>query len=208
MISKLRHLIPSKHLAGGSILRLAIISTMMTLSVATMVTTTTGAFFTSTQSVGANTFSTGTVNITTSPTTALVTLSSMTPGDQVTAPITVNNAGSLQFRYALTSTSTENTLAGQLQMTVKTAVTTCSNAGFGANGTVIYGPAALGNTTPVKVIGDPAQGAQTGDRNINASSNEVLCFNVSLPSSTGNTFQGLSTTATLDFVAEQTANNP
>ncbi len=40
----------------------------------------TQALFTDTQSVGANTFSTGTVDIVTSPTTALVTLPAMTSG--------------------------------------------------------------------------------------------------------------------------------
>lgn len=208
MSAVLGHLGHLKFLAGGSILRLVVVGMLMALSVATMVTTATGAVFTSNQSVGANAFTTGTVSISTSPTTALVTLSGMAPGDQVTAPVTVSNNGSLQLRYAVTSTTTENTLAGQLAMTVKTGVTTCSNAGFSGSGTVIYGPAALGNSTGLNVIGDPAQGAQAGDRTLNASSNEVLCFNVSLPSSTGNTFQGLNSTATLAFVAEQTASNP
>jgi hypothetical protein len=36
----------------------------------------------------------------------------------------------------------------------------------------------------------------------------VLCFNVSLPSSTGNTYQGLTSTATFAFGAEQTSSNP
>jgi len=57
------------------------------------------------------------------------------------------------------------------------------------------------------IIGDPAQGAQAGDRTLAASGNEVLCFNVSLPSSTGDAYQGLTTTATFNFQAEQTKNN-
>lgn len=166
------------------------------------------ALFTDTASVPGNTFSTGTVDISTSPTSALVTFSTMAPGDQVTNPITVTNAGTLALRYAVTSTTTENTLAAQLDLTIKSGVTTCTNAGFGTDGTVRYGPADLGSTTGVNVIGDPTQGSQAGDRTLAASGSEVLCFNVSLPSATGNAFQGLTTTATFAFQAEQTANNP
>ena len=166
------------------------------------------AIFTSTASVGSNAFTTGTVIIGTSPTSALVTFSNMAPGDQVTAPITVSNTGTLDLRYAVTSTTTENVLAGQLVLKIKTGVTTCSNAGFGVDGTAVYGPGVLGNTTPVNVIGDPAQGAQAGDRTLAASGNEVLCFNASLPLSTGNAFQGLTSTATFTFDGEQTTNNP
>ena len=166
------------------------------------------AIWTDSQNVDANVFSTGTIDISTNPTTALVTFSGMAPGDQVTNPITVTNAGSLQLRYAVTSTTTENTLAAQLDMTIKSGVTTCTNGGFGSSGTVIYGPGDLGSTTGTNVIGNPAQGNQAGDRTLNASANEVLCFNVQLPSSTGNSFQGLTTTATFAFAAEQTANNP
>ena len=166
------------------------------------------AIFTDTQSVPNNTFTTGTVDISTNPTTALVTFSGMAPGDQVTNPITVSNAGTLQLRYAVTSTTTENVLAGQLDLTIKTGVTTCTNGGFVTDGTVIYGPGDLGSVAGTNVIGNPAQGNQGGDRTLNASANEVLCFNVQLPASTGNTYEGLTTTATLSFQAEQTSSNP
>ena len=169
-----------------------------------------GAFavFTDTQSVTDNTFSTGSVDLSTNPTTALVTLSDMAPGDEVTNPITVSNAGSLELRYAVTSTTTENVLAAQLDLTIKTGVTTCTNGGFGASGTVIYGPGDLGSVAGTNVIGNPAQGPDTGDRTLSGSSNEILCFNVKLPLSTGNSYQSLTTTATLAFQAEQTKNNP
>ncbi len=166
------------------------------------------AVFTDTQSVASNTFSTGTVDISTSPTSALVTFADMLPGDQVTAPITVTNAGTADLRYAITSTTTENVLAAQLDLTIKSGVTTCTNAGFSATGTVIYGPADLGAMAGVNVVGDPAQGSQAGDRSLTASANEILCFNVTLPLSTGNTFQNLTSTATFAFQAEQTRNNP
>ncbi|MGQ9572792.1 MAG: TasA family protein [Dehalococcoidia bacterium] len=166
------------------------------------------AIFTDSQSVPNNTFSTGTVDISTDPTTALVTYSGMAPNDEVTNPITVSNAGTLQLRYAVTSTTTEDVLAGQLDLTIKTGVTTCTNEGFDVDGTIIYGPGDLGSVAGTNVIGDPAQGEQAGDRTLNASANETLCFNVHLPSSTGNAYQGLTTTATFNFQAEQTSSNP
>lgn len=165
------------------------------------------AVFTDTQSVGSNTFTTGTVDISSSPTTALITFSPMAPGDQVTNPITVTNAGTMQFRYAVTSTTTENVLAGELDLTIKSGVTTCTNAGFAGSGTVVYATGDLGNTTAINLIGNPAQGSHAGDRVLAAAANEVLCFNASFPLAATNASQGLTTTATLAFAAEQTANN-
>src|SRR5205807_10182151 len=126
-------------------------------------------------------------------------LQGMAPGDVVTAPITITNNGSLQMRYAITSQTTENALAGQLRLTVKTGVTTCDTTNFGTDGTAIYGPGILGTTTGTNVVGDPTPGGQSGDRVLNASSNEVLCFQVSLPSSTDNGFKDKSTTASFNF---------
>jgi len=166
------------------------------------------AIFTDTQDVTSNAFTVGTLDISTNPTTALVTFSGMAPGDEVTNPITVTNAGSLELRYAVTSTTTEDTLAAQLDLTIKTGVTTCTNGGFGASGTVIYATGDLGSIAGTNVIGDPTQGADTGDRTLAASGNETLCFNVELPASTGSGYQGLNTTATLAFQAEQTSSNP
>ena len=167
------------------------------------------AVFTDSETVDSNTFSTGSVDIATSPTTALVTFSDMAPGDQVTNPITVTNDGSLELRYAVTSTTTEDVLAAQLDLTIKTGVTTCTNAGFDTDGAVIYGPGDLGSAAGINVIGNPAQGGDAGDRTLPATGadNEDLCFNVELPSTTGNAFQGLTTTATFTFAAEQTVNN-
>jgi predicted ribosomally synthesized peptide with SipW-like signal peptide len=189
----------TKRKLAATIVILALLVGLLTMSAL--------AVFTDSQAVAANTFSTGTIDISTSPASALVTFSTMMPGDQVTAPITVTNAGSGALRYAITSTTTEAVLAAQLDLTIKTGVTTCTNAGFAADGSVLYATNDLGSTGGTNVVGNPAQGAQAGDRTL-ASGNEVLCFNVSLPLSTGNTYQNLTTTATFNFQAEQTTNNP
>lgn len=167
------------------------------------------AVFTDQAAVDGNTFTTGSVDISTSPATALVTFSDMAPGDEVTAPLTVSNdSTTLELRYAVTSTTTEDTLAAQLDLTIKEDVTTCTNAGFDTDGTPVYATGDLGSMAGINAIGDPTQGAQAGDRVLAASANEVLCFNVELPLTTGDAFQGLTTTATFTFDAEQTINNP
>lgn len=166
------------------------------------------AIFTSTAVVPANTFSTGSVIISTNPTSALVTFAAMAPGDQVTAPITVSNDGTLALRYAISSVATNADAKGlkdQLALTIKSGVTTCTNAAYAADGTSLYGGDL--DSSAGKLVGDANTGADTGDRTLAAAANEVLCFHVSLPSATGDAFQGATTTATFTFAAEQTKNN-
>ncbi len=169
----------------------------------------TTALFTDTQSVGSNSFTTGTIDISTSPVSALVTYSGMTPGDTTTQSIVVSNAGTLQLRYAIGSTATNADSKGlkdQLTLTIKTIdVTTPGTPCDDFDGTQLY----TGDldSTAGKLVGDSATGADLGDRTLAASATETLCFRVTLPSGTGNAFQGATTTATFTFDAEQTANN-
>ncbi len=164
------------------------------------------ALFTDTASVGANDFTTGTIDINAAPASAVVTMPAMVPGDQVTNPLTVTNAGSLNLRYAVESTTTEDVLASELVLTIKSGVTTCDNTNWAADGSTLYS-GRLGSSTTDPIIGSSIAGADAGDRVLASSANEILCLNVTLPlsSSTG---QGTTTSATLDFLAEQTANNP
>jgi hypothetical protein len=131
--------------------------------------------------------------------------SAVAPGDRVTAPIRLSNDGTMPYRYSVTSTATNadsKALAGQLDLTIKAGVTTCSDRGFATDGTVLYGPAKLGSVAGVDVIGDPTQGFQMGDRTLDATETEALCMQVVLPPRTRNAFQGASTTATATFYAE------
>jgi predicted ribosomally synthesized peptide with SipW-like signal peptide len=144
-------------------------------------------------------FSTGTIDLTTSPATVF-TVSAAFPGDSGSQTLAVSNSGTGALRYAMTTSATNpdsKGLAAQLQLTITAG--TCPGSG-GA----LYGAAALGSAG----LGNPAQGAQTGDRVLAASSSENLCFAWSLPSATGNAYQGATTTATFTFAAEQTASNP
>lgn len=170
----------------------------------------TNALFTDTASVGSNTFTTGTVDVSTSPASAVVTYSGMAPGDTTTQSIAVSNGGTLAQRYAVTASATNadtKALKDQLVMTVKTIdatlpATPCDNF----DGTQLYSGDLDGGTTGV-VFGDTTAGTQAGDRTLAASGSETLCIKVALPSATGNTYQNAATTATFEFVAEQTANN-
>ncbi len=135
----------------------ALLSAAVVLVGVALIAVTSLALFTDSAAVPANTFSTGTIDITTSPTTALVTMSTMVPGDQVTAPLTVLNNGSLALRYAMTATTTEDTLAAQLVLTVKSTVTSCTNANWASTGTTLYS-GILGSVATTAVLGSVTQG--------------------------------------------------
>lgn len=160
------------------------------------------AVFTSQTSVGANAFTAGTIILGANPATALLTSSSLMPGDTVSGSLVVSDTGTGQLRYAISSSSTNadgKGLAAQMTLTIKTLGTSCATF----DGTTLYS-GALGSAA----VGSNAQGAQTGDRTLSAASSETLCFQAALPLSTGNAFQGAATTTTFTFDAEQTANNP
>jgi spore coat-associated protein N len=166
------------------------------------------AVFTSTANVPANTFTTGSVVISTNPVTALVTFAARAPGDAVTAPVTISNTGTLDLRYAISSVATNADTKGlkdQLVLTIKSGVATCTNAAYAATGTIEY----TGDLDSItgKLIGDANTGADPGDRTLVAATNEILCFHVSLPLATTGAFQAATTAATFTFDAEQTKNN-
>lgn len=143
-------------------------------------------------------FTAGTVDLAVSPATVL-TVGAMAPGQSGSAELTVANSGTLALRYAMTSSSTNadgKALRGQLSLTV--------SAGACPSSTDLFGPAALSGAA----FGNPTQGAHTGDRTLAAGASETLCFAWSLPSTTGDSFQGATTTTTFTFAAEQTVANP
>lgn len=163
----------------------------------------THALFTDSDPIGANTFATGTLALGTSPSTALVTYSDMAPGDQVTAPLALTSSGTLELRYAMSTSITGDAgLGSGLTLAIKSGVTACSDAGFATDGTSVFSGSVSGGA-----IGSAVQGAQAGDRTLAASGSETLCFQVVLPSSADNTLQGKSVTATFTFDSEQTKNN-
>ena len=168
------------------------------------------ALFTDSESVDA-TFDTGTIVLDAAKIDALVlTTSAMMPGDSVTDDVVVENDGTAQLRYAMTTSSTNAdglNLRTVLTLTVREIDATDPGTPCDSfDGTLVLAATALGASTAG--FGDPTAGADSGDRTLAAASNETLCFRVTLPSGTGNGFQGATTTTTFTFDAEQTASNP
>jgi spore coat-associated protein N len=139
-----------------------------------------------------------------------LTTGAMMPGDSTTDDVVIENDGTAQLRYAMTTSSTNPDTKGVhdvLTLTVKTIdvttpATPCDN--FDGASTLYTG--VLGASTAA--FGNPAAGSHAGDRTLDAAASETLCFRVTLPSGTGNPYQGATTTTTFAFDAEQTANNP
>ena len=170
------------------------------------------ALFTDQATNPGNTFSTGTVDLTIDPTIAMFTVSNMAPGDVQYDGIQLTNSGSLDLRYAMTTTADGNsTLDGQLTLTIDVVTGIgVDNQWYTSDDVVgeanIYGPdGALSSAA----IGDAAQGNQTGDRILVATTgSERFRFTVELPLTTGNSFQNTTCTVAFVFDAEQTIHNP
>lgn len=162
------------------------------------------ALFTDDATLDNNAFTAGTVELSTTPASALFSVTGMLPGDVSYGQLTVSNVGSGELRYAMTSSSTDpdtKALAAALNLEVRQkAAGTCA-ADF--TGTVVFASAALSSGA----FGDVSAGQDTGDRVLAASASENLCFRVSLPVGAGDSYQGATTTTTFTFQAEQTANN-
>jgi camelysin-like metallo-endopeptidase len=196
---------------GASMTKQLVATALVLAGFAALVTVSSSALFTDQQAVGANAFATGTIDISVTPASAAITFSGMMPGDTVTDDLVVTNVvGGSNLRYAVSSSATNadgKALKDQLVMTVKTIdVTTPGTPCDNFDGTQLY----TGDldSTAGKIVGDSAQGAQAGDRTLNASTSETLCFRVTLPSATPNAYESATTTATFTFAAEQTKNNP
>ena len=179
-----------------------------------MISVTVLALFTDTDPVGSNSFNTGTVILTTSPTSAIWTaVSDAAPGDTATGTLTVTNGGTLSLRYAVTGSNTDATLAAGMNLRIGLkGGAGCDFPYHNADGTTttLTDDTQLfaGTLNTAALIGSTAQGNQAGDRTLAASATEDLCFAVVLPLSASNTLQGLSNTTTFTFESEQTKNNP
>ena len=159
------------------------------------------ALFTDTDASGGS-FTAGTIDIATNPST-LFSVTGIMPGDSGSATLSVANNGSAQLRYAMDSTST-NTDALGLRSLLNMTITAGACPGAGAP---LYSGVLWTSALAHAKFGDNTAGNQAGDRTLNATTSEQLCFAWSLPGTT-TTGQGATTTATFTFYAEQTANNP
>ncbi|MDO8615543.1 MAG: TasA family protein [Dehalococcoidia bacterium] len=200
-------------MAKSRYLKATLLASLVMAALALIAVGVSTAIFTSSATVGSNTFNTGTLVIGTSPTSAIWTaVTAGAPGDRVTGSLTVSNTGTLALRYAVTAGNTNATLAAAMNLRIGLqAGGSCDFPYFNTDGTTttLTDDTQLfsGTMNTTAIIGNNAQGAQAGDRTLAASGSEALCFSAVLPLSAGNTLQGLSNTVTFTFDAEQTVNN-
>ena len=189
-----------------------LVSLMIIAVVAASITGGAMALFTDTETSAANAFTAGTLDLALTNGVPLpFTVSGMAPGDVVYGGLQVSNSGSLDLRYAMTTTADgASTLDEQLDLTidvvtgagVDTIWYTADDVVGEAN---VYGPDGVLSSA---AIGDSSQGAQAGDRALAAAGNERLRFKVTLPLTTDDSYQGATCTVDFVFDAEQTSNNP
>jgi hypothetical protein len=190
-------------LSGITALKYILAAIALTGAGSTAIALTTRAIFTDLQPVGSNAFTTGTLDITTAPTSALLTASNM---------------GSLQMRYAI-QRSAMDTDGKALRSSLRLRIGLQSGGGcdfpyYNADGSTttlgddvqLYEGLGFAGTA-TDTVGSSSQGSQAGDRTLNSGGSEVLCFSMVLPTSAGNSLQNATTTVTFDFASEQTINN-
>jgi spore coat-associated protein N len=204
---------PARHSSLDTGRRSRLTATAITVGLAAIGVTslTTGALFTDTDTVSSSDFTTGTVDINPAmSSTHTLGATNMAPGDVQFGTVPVDNAGSLELRYSISVQATNldtPDLAGQFDLAVYAGVpeASCNAAGVAAL-TPIASIAGV-PTTLTPLVGNPATGANPGDRVLASGAGESLCVSVGLPLSTDDTFQNTRASVALTFDAEQTANN-
>jgi hypothetical protein len=157
-----------------------------------------GADFTSASANPSNTFSSGTLTQTNSKdAAAILTASGMKPGDTKTGSVTITNAGSLPGTFTLSKSNLTNPnlgtggekLSDQLDVTIKDGATTVYSGKLGAMGAIT-------------LDGDTATaGTQQFGKSGSATAAHTYDFTVTLPSATGDAYQGTSTSVEYDWTA-------
>jgi spore coat-associated protein N len=192
-------------------MRKILTSVMIIAVLAASITAGAMAVFTDQQTNPDNVFTTGTVILGIDPAIAMFTVSNMAPGDVEYSGLEVTNNGSLELRYAMTTTADDtSTLDEQLDLTIDVVTdpgvdVTWYTADDVVGEANIYGPDGVLSSA---FFGDPAQGGQAGDRTLASSASERLRFKATLPLDTDNSYQGTNCTVAFVFDAEQTASNP
>jgi spore coat-associated protein N len=192
-------------------MRKILTSLMIIAVVATSITAAAMAVFSDQQTNPDNVFTTGTVVLGIDPATAMFTVSDMAPGDVEYNGLEVSNDGSLELRYAMTTTADDtSTLDEQLDLTIDVVTDPGVDTIWYTDDDVvgeadIYGPDGVLSSA---FFGDPAQGEQAGDRTVASSASERLRFTATLPLDTDNSYQGTTCTVAFVFDAEQTVSNP
>lgn len=157
-------------------------SFMVIVAVAAIAIGATTAAWTDTEVVDNNVFETGTLDLTTSETTALFTISNMYPGMVPSEEtVDVQNNGTVGFRYTLTTSRDAGDWLLWNSEYLKCEIL--------ADGTNVY-------TGTVKDV-------NIGPRDLAAGADETLTIRVWLDSAAPNNLQGKTATVSFDFEASQ-----
>ncbi|GAC1458884.1 MAG: hypothetical protein NVSMB8_07980 [Candidatus Limnocylindrales bacterium] len=147
----------------------------------------TSASFTATTTNPGNQFATASLTMSNdkSASASLISLSNMVPGDTASRTVTITNSGNVGFTYTTAISTGTSTLlwsdtTNGLQVTVTRGAST------------LYTGALSGLT----IAASPT---------LAAAGTDTLTFLFSLPTSAGNTFQGLTQTFTITYTAAQLA---
>jgi hypothetical protein len=142
-------------------------------------------------------FSTGSIRLTLNTQTGEaeftdLSMSNMKPGDEMYAGLAVGNAGSIAFKYDMsTAQSGDEGLAEALRIGIAAVAGDSCNAGVYKSGTSVYSDAAgLSN-------------AAISGQALPAGRSAYLCFHVQLPPDAGSPLQNESADATFNFTAQQ-----
>ena len=147
-----------------------------------------GANFTAHSANPANTFTAGTLTIGDNGSSAILNALNLKPGDSTSGTVDIQNTGSVPGTFTLsTSNASDSTpsLLGQLDLRIEDCGTfTGTTAPTCGSGTVLH-------NAKVNAVGSVALGSFA------AGAKHRYKFDVTLPSSTGNTYQGK--TAAIEF---------
>jgi spore coat-associated protein N len=159
-----------------------------------------GAEFSSSSANPSSTFSSGTLSHTNSKDgSAILTASGMKPGDSASGSVTITNTGNMPATFTLSKSNLTNPqlgsggekLSDQLDLVVADGSTTVYSGKLGAMGTITLD----GDTSTAGTQKFGASGSSTAAHS--------YTFTVTLPSPTGNAYQGTSTTVQYDWTAAQ-----
>jgi len=119
-------------------------------------------------------------------------ISNMIPGQSVAGVLKVENVGNVGFTYTSSTSVSNSTLAGALDL----KVTNGSVSGSAPNATC-SGSQLSGTATTVN------QALVSTPRSLSAGTSENLCLQVSMPSGASSSLQGTTTTVSYTFTATQ-----
>jgi spore coat-associated protein N len=162
------------------------LAAMATLLVAVGVTAASGANFTAQKTNAANTFTSGSLNMTDSVAGAILTASNMKPGDSTTGQVRIKSTGTLGGAFSLskdqlTDSGSTSALSGKLNLNI----VDCGPDFTCGNGDDVVAPVYNGN---LATMGSIALG--TWGANAQANSEHQYKFTVTLDSSADNNYQG------------------